>query len=297
MKVAVTGSHGLVGAALIQALRRDGIDVTALVRNDPGPGEALWDPGTGAVSNGALDGAEAVVHLAGAGIADRRWTTKRKNLLVSSRVQATEGLVGAMARANPRPSVLVSASAVGIYGDRADEILDETSSLGEGFLARLCMEWEEAALAAQAHGARVACVRSGIVLSSSGGVLAKQLPIFKAGLGGPIGRGSQWVSWISLDDEIGLIRMAIDSPSFAGPVNATAPFPVTNTEFTQHLAAAVHRPARLGVPPFALAAVFGKEAVTEFLTASQRALPSRALGNGYAFRYEHLEGALAALLP
>lgn len=296
MRVVVTGSHGLVGTTLVRSLRDDDVDVIALVRRDPGANEARWEPETGAIQGGVLDGAGVVVHLAGAGIADRRWTAKRKQVLVSSRVRATIGLVEAMRLSDPPPPVFISASAVGVYGDRADEILDEASSPGKGFLATLCQEWEHAALAARGFGTRVACLRSGIVLSASGGILAKQLPVFRAGLGGRIASGSQWMSWISLEDEVGLIRAAMDQASFAGPINATAPNPVTNSEFTRQVGLALHRPAGLVIPPVALAAVFGKEAVTEFLTASQRAVPTSALKSGYAFSHAHLDEALEAIL-
>ncbi len=295
MRVVVTGSSGLIGTALLPALSESGHEPVALVRREPGPGEARWDPGRGQIDRGALEGAGAVVHLAGAGIGDGRWTHARKELILRSRVDATTVLCGALAGLGTPPAVLVSGSAIGYYGDRGDEELTETSGPGSGFQAEVCRAWEGATAAAEAAGVRVVHLRSAVVLAGHGGALGRQLPLFRAGLGGRLGSGRQWFSWISLRDEISVILHAIEDTSLAGPLNASAPAPVTNREFTRELGRALHRPAVLAVPPFALRVALGRQLADELLLGSLRVLPARLAGTGFRFRDQTLEDALSVL--
>lgn len=300
MRVLLTGSHGLIGDALAGRLAADGHDVVRLVRTAAhgGADAAAWDPRRGTVDTDgvvALGPYDAVVHLAGAGIGDRRWTDARRREILESRVGPTRLVAGLVASLDPVPAVLVSASAVGYYGDRGDEELTEESGPGKGFLADVCRAWE-GATAPAADVTRVAHVRTGIVLSARGGALAKQLGLFRLGLGGRLGHGGQYVSWITLDDEVAAIVRVIEDDRLAGPVNLTAPAPVTNAEFTRALARAVHRPAILAVPRPALAAALGSEMARELLLSSQRVLPARLAAAGHAFAHPDLEGALAAVL-
>ena len=309
MKVLMTGAHGFVGGALVTALRRDGAEPVALVRPQGAgrrsaaddPPQVIYDPAEG--PEGIVDEEalrrlgpyDALVNLAGANLGDARWTHRRKEVLVESRTRTTRLVVDVLRRLGLLPPVIVSASAVGYYGDRGDELLDEGSSSGDGFLAQLCRDWEEAALDAR-PAARVVLVRSGIVLAPSGGALAKQLPLFRLGLGGRLGRGTQYTSWITLRDEVDVLRRAILDPELTGPVNAVAPAPVTNAELTAALAKALGRPAVLAVPRPALDATFGREMTTEMLLASQRVVPRRLLDRGHAFADEDVESALERLL-
>jgi uncharacterized protein (TIGR01777 family) len=296
MRVVISGSSGLIGRSLAVALgaRRD--EVTALVRRQPNPGEARWDPLSGSIDAGALEGADAVVHLAGAGIGDKRWSTARRAEIMSSRVQATSLLAGTLAGLDRPPSVLVSASAVGYYGDRGDEELTEDSTSGTGFLAEICRAWEGATAPAARAGLRVVLLRSGVVLSARGGALARQLPLFRFGVGGRLGSGRQWLSWIALSDEVGAILHALDQPALVGPVNATAPTPVTNRDFTRALGRALHRPAVLAVPGFALQVALGSDFATEMVLAGQRVLPAKLRDSGYAFDHATIDSALSAVL-
>ena len=296
MRVLVSGSHGLIGSALVGALTAGGHSVTRLVRGAPAEGEAGWDPRAGNVDAAALEGHDAVVHLAGAGIGAHRWTDAYKAEIRDSRVRATQVLVEALAGLDDRPRVLASASAVGIYGDRGDEELTESSPPGTGFLAEVVREWEDAARRATEAGIRVAHLRSGVVLSPRGGALREQLPLFRLGLGGRLGSGRQYLSWISLPDEVAAILYVLGSDDLEGPVNLTAPAPVTNAEFTRTLGAALRRPAFLVVPPAALWVRFGREMTTEMLVAGQRVLPSRLQAGGFAFRHPELAAALPQLL-
>ena len=297
MRVVVAGSSGLIGSALCRALHSRGDVVVRLVRRaSSGPSEAAWDPGAGRIEPAALEGADAVVNLAGAGIGDRRWTTARRRLLVSSRTDSTALLARTAAHLDRRPRVLVNASAVGIYGNRGDEALDEHSAPGDDFLSGLCRRWEALTSAAAEADIRTVCVRSGVVLSGSGGALGRQLPLFRLGLGGRLGSGRQWVSWISLEDELGVLLRAIDDEALAGPVNAVAPQPVTNRQFTATLGRALHRPAVLAVPPPALRLVLGRGLVDEVLLASQRVRPAALEALGHDFAHEELESALSAVL-
>lgn len=280
MKVAVAGSHGLIGSALVTALESGGHVVARLARD----------------GSGALSDVDAVVNVAGAGIGDRRWTAARQQEIRDSRVRLTAALADRIAALSPRPAVLVNASAVGYYGDRGDEELDESSGPGTGLLAGLCQDWEGATARASDAGIRVVCIRSGIVLSAKGGALKRQLPLFKLGLGGRLGSGRQYQSWIAIHDHVGAILHALTTEHLSGPVNLTAPNPVTNAEFTKTLASVLRRPALLPVPRFGLALVFGRELVDEALLASQRVLPEKLQQSGFLFQSPLLEGALRAVV-
>jgi uncharacterized protein len=297
MQVAITGSSGLIGSALAAALSADGQEVTRLVRRAPRqPGEIRWDPhiAGGGIEPGAFDGVDAVVNLSGAPIAGGWWTQTRKQVLRASRIQSTTALVSALARAQHRPSVLLSGSAVGWYGDTGDREVDESAPAGEGFLADLARDWEAAAQPAREAGLRVATLRSGVVLSRRGGMLGPLLPLFRLGLGARIGDGTQYISWISVTDHVAAVRYLLDHPEIDGPVNLTAPAPVTNAEFTAELARAVHRPALLRVPAPVIRAGLGE--MSGELLGSQRVLPGRLLAAGFSFRNPDLASALTAEL-
>lgn len=295
MNVLVSGSSGLIGTALIKKLSAQGHDVTRLVRRTPRPGEVRWNPDDGSIEASALGHVDAVVHLAGAGIGDHRWTPEYKQQLIDSRMRSTELLAKTLAALDHKPAVLLSASATGIYGDRGDEVLTEASAVGTGFLADLCAGWEAATEPAAAAGIRVAHLRSGIVLSEHGGALKKQLPLFKLGLGGRIGSGRPWQSWVSLDDEVGAIVHLLTSDR-SGAVNITAPNPVTQGEFVKALGRAIHRPTVLPIPSFAPKLLLGGELVDNLLLSGQRVLPEVLLADGYAFQHPTLAAALEALL-
>ena len=290
--VVIAGGRGLVGSALVARLRADGRAAIVLTRDAPGSGERQWDPR--APDPALFDGAAAVVNLAGANIGTR-WTSAARRAIRASRVDATRRLVEAIARAARPPRVLIAASAVGFYGERGDEPLTESSAPGHGFLADLTTEWERAAAAAESHGARVARLRFGLVLAPHGGALDRMMPLFRLGLGGPIGSGKQWWSWIAIDDLVEILRAAIGDGGFAGPLNAVAPEPVRMREFARTLGRVLSRPALLPVPGFALRLVFGAMA-GETLLASQRVTPCRLIERGWAFRHPALEGALRHLL-
>ena len=297
MKVIVTGASGLIGTALVQALQARGDEVTRLVRRAPATGEARWDPDAGQIDADALNGQDAVVHLAGVGIGDHRWTAEHKRAVLDSRVKGTTLLSETLADLSDKPAVLASASAMGYYGLRGDEVLTEDSEAGTGFLAEVCTQWEAATAPAEDAGIRVVHLRTGLVLSPDGGALKQALLPFKLGLGGRIGNGRQWWSWIAIDDEVGAILQLIGSDDATrGPVNLTAPNPVTNEEFTRTLNGVLHRPTLLPTPTFALKAMFGSEAVNEMFLGGQRVVPARLQADGYAFRHTQLEGALRHLL-
>jgi uncharacterized protein (TIGR01777 family) len=296
MRVAVTGSTGLIGTALTAALADAGHDVVRVVRGDArGPGTVRWDPKAGTIDAAGLAGIDAAVHLAGAGIADHRWTDAYKRELVDSRVLGTGLLTRTLAALDPRPAVLVSASGIDYYGDRGDDIVEETAPKGTGFLADLCARWEAAADPAREAGIRVAHTRSGIVLSPRGGALKKQLPLFKLGLGGRFGSGRQWQSWIAIDDEVGAMVHLL-SADVAGPVNLTAPNPVTNADFTKALGAALHRPTVVPIPSLGPKLFVGSELADVLLFESKRVVPRVLEASGYHFRHPTLDVALRALL-
>jgi uncharacterized protein (TIGR01777 family) len=297
VRVVVTGSTGLIGSALTADLRADGHEVVRLVRRTPtGPDERFWDPARAGLDPAALAGADAVVHLAGAGIGDRRWTEARRRQLVSSRVDSTVLLARALADMAVKPGAFVCGSAIGIYGNRGDEVLTEQSTLGADFLAELCWRWEGATAPAADAGIRTVSVRSGIVLSARGGALGRQLPLFRLGLGGRLGSGEQWTSWVSITDEVRAIRFAVEEQSVAGPMNVVAPEPVTNRDLSAALGRAVHRPAVLAVPPFALRLALGRDLVDVALLASQRVRPAVLEGAGFSFRHPEIASALSAVL-
>ncbi len=261
-----------------------------------GPDEVRWDPEGGAIDAARLEGLDGVVHLAGEGIADKRWNDDHKRRIRDSRVKGTSLLGGALAGLDRRPTVLVSGSAIGYYGDREDEILTEDSSPQSGdFLADVCVDWEAATAPAEAAGIRVAHIRTGIVLDREGGALAKMLPLFKFGIGGRLGSGKQWMSWISLADEVGAIRFLLDN-NLAGPFNLTAPEPVTNQTFTTTLGRVLHRPTVLPVPSFGPKLLLGSELADNLLYSGQRVLPSALEAAGFKFEYPELRGALEDLL-
>ena len=309
MKILVTGSAGLVGTALSRALAAAGHTVCRLVRPQSAAGEGAkqgfavaWNPATGELG-GAGVGADAVVNLAGASIADGRWTAERKALLRSSRIDTTRALVNALAKMNARPSVLVSASAIGIYGNRGDETLTEESKPGTDFLAGLAREWEAEALKAEALGIRVVLARFGIILARDGGALPKMMLPFKFGAGGRLGSGKQWMSWVTLEDVLGILRFAIENASVRvsgnvapvrGAINIVSPQPLPNAEFTKVLAKAVRRPALFPAPAFALRLALG-EMADALLLSSQRVRPERLELMGFAFRYAALSLALNAI--
>ncbi|MEU4835710.1 TIGR01777 family oxidoreductase [Streptosporangium sp. NPDC023615] len=300
MTIIMTGSSGLLGTALVKALRDDGARVVRLVRRVPrGDEEAFWNPPKGVLDPAVLEGADAVIHLAGAGIGDSRWSDEYKREVVRSRVEGTRTLATALAGLTgpARPATLLSSSAIGFYGDTGDRAVDETAPAGEGFLAReVVVPWEAETAPAEEAGVRVAHLRTGLVLTPEGGMLARILPVFRAALGAPLGSGRQYWSWISLDDWVLAVRYLLAHPEISGPVNLTAPEPVTNAEFTKVLGAALHRPTMpLAVPGFALRALLGEFAEEGVLTG-QRVLPRRLLDAGYTFRHKRLDEALAAVL-
>ena len=302
MRIVISGATGLIGRALTEALLGRGDDVVTLAR--PGsrtlPGTTVsWDPSTqtinmaGLADVGAID---AVIHLAGAGIADKRWTAGRKAEIRESRIAGTSTLATAAANLESTPSVFISGSAIGWYGSRGDETLDEGSSRGDGFLADVCVDWEDASAPAKAAGIRTVLARTGIVLSPKGGALAKQLPLFRLGIGGRLGPGTQWTSWISLADEVRALLFLLDDAHVSGPVNLTSPEPVRNEELTRALGRALHRPAVLPVPGAALKVVLGSELVNEALLASQRVLPGALQSRGFEFDHPSIDAALSSML-
>jgi uncharacterized protein (TIGR01777 family) len=281
MKVAISGSHGLIGSALKASLDAGGHEVRRLPR--------------GAFDPGLLEGLDAVVNLGGAGIAEKRWTKARRRLIRESRVEGTARLVGALARVSRRPSVLVSASAIGYYGARGPERIDEGAASGSGFLAEVCRAWETAAEGAARAGIRTVLARTGIVLTPRGGALAKMLPPFRAGLGGPVGSGAQGFSWVALDDVVRALHHAIDTSTLSGPVNVVAPEPVPQREFARALGRALSRPAVLPLPAFAVRALFGRLG-EEALLGGSFVVPRRLTESGFHFFHPSLGGALAHLL-
>jgi len=297
VRIAVTGSTGLIGTALVAALRDGGHRVIRLVRQTPAsPDEIAWDPlaPTGGLAPGALDGLDAAVHLAGANVAGRRWTAAYKQEIRASRVRGTRALAGALAAAAAPPSVLLSGSAIGWYGDTGGREVDESSPAGSGFLPDVVREWEAAARPAEEAGIRVVTMRSGVVISRRGGVLARMLPPFRLGLGARLGSGAQVMSWITLADYAAIVSFLLAHPEITGPVNLTTPHPVTNAEFTSALATAVHRPGLLFLPEPALKLALG--GVSSDILASARVMPRRLEAAGYRFRYPDLPAALAAEL-
>jgi len=292
----VTGATGFVGRSLLPALRGAGVEVSAWVRG-PAPAGAIAVPveGGAEATVRAIDEADAIVNLAGEPIAGHRWTAARRRRLVASRVETTRAIRHALGVATARPRVLVSASAVGIYGDRGDEVLTESSPPGAGFLAELCQAWEGEALAAASAMTRVVVLRIGVVLGPGGGALEKMVPVFRARLGGRLGSGRQWMSWVHVADVVGAIRMALERDDLSGPINVVSPAPVRNAEFSHALGHVLHRPSFLRAPAFALRLALG-EMADALLLSSQRVIPARLQAAGYQFRFPSLDAALADLL-
>ncbi len=297
MDIAVTGSHGLIGTALSKALRSDGHRVVPIVRSEGERDTIAWDPAVGTIDQGDLEGIDAVVHLAGEGIASGPWTDARRARIHDSRSDGTVLISNALATLQQKPSVFVSGSAIGIYGDRGDEVLTESSTPGDDFLAKVCRDWEAPTEAASAAGIRTVLIRTGIVLDETGGALKAQLPAFKVGLGAKAGRGTQWLSWISLQDEVAAIRHAIDTASVQGPVNLTAPNPVTNAEFTRAVGRALHRPTLLTIPSVAQRLPFGiGDLVGSLLFSSARVRPTVLDDTGFSFAHTDIDAALSDIL-
>ena len=299
MKILITGSTGLVGTALTQDLQRPGHTVCRLVRPGTSPStsqgfDVNWNPATGELG-GAAVGADAVVNLAGAPIAEKRWTPQRKQLLRSSRVDTTRTLVQALAKMSARPRVFISSSATGIYGNRGDETLTEASEPGTGFLSGIAKEWESEALKAEALGIRVVRARFGVILSKQGGALPQMMRPFQFFVGGKIGPGTQWLSWTTLDDVVAVLRLALENANVTGPLNVVSPQPVTNSQFTKILAAALHRPALFSAPAFALRLALG-EMADALLLSSQRVQPAQLQKLNYPFLHPDLKSALKASL-
>jgi len=303
VRVLISGSTGLIGTALVESLRADGHSIGRLARPATRAGPAgsaagtwiRWDPAAGELDSAAAEGADAVVNLAGASIGGGRWSPTRKRLLRNSRVEATRSLIESLSHLARPPRVFVSASAVGYFGDRGDEELTEQSSPGDDFLAQLCVDWEAAAMRAAEFGARVSIVRFGIVLAAKGGALAQMLLPFRLGLGGRLGSGKQWMSWIALQDATNILRRVLDDEHLSGVVHAVAPGPVRNVEFTAALARVLHRPAILPAPGFALRLVLG-EMAEALLLSSQHVIPARLKEAGHPFELPGLIAALGAVL-
>ncbi len=296
MKILVSGSSGLIGTALTAALRADGHTVHTLVRertNDPQ--SVYWRPSTGEIDRAALEGFDAVVHLAGENIAGGRWNDERKARILNSRVDGTSLLAGSLASCTHKPEALVCASAIGFYGDRGDTELTEKMARGKGFLADVSEAWENAADPARSAGIRTVHLRMGVVLAAEGGALEKMLTPFKTGMAGKLGDGSQFMSWVSRDDVVRGIQFALSERSLDGPVNMVSPTPVTNEEFTNVLGAVLNRPTVMAIPAFALKMLAG-EMAEELLLASIRVIPKKLLDNGFTFRHTDLETALRQAL-
>ncbi|MGH9097557.1 MAG: TIGR01777 family oxidoreductase [Acidimicrobiales bacterium] len=296
MRVAISGSSGLIGTALARSLRADGHQVVRMLRGGTGTDESTlhWDPARGELNPTGLEGVDAVVNLAGAGILDKRWTDARKQELLDSRVMSTSLLANTLASMGSPPPVLLSGSAIGVYGDRGNQACTETSPPGDDFLAGLCTAWEAATQPANTAGIRVVHLRTGLVQSVDGGMLKKTLPLFKLGLGGRLGHGRQWWSWISIGDEVGAIRFLLDG-EVGGPVNLTAPEPVTNLEYTRTLGAMLGRPTLVPTPMLGPRLLLGTEA-TQTIVESQRVIPRVLEDAGYQFAHPTLESAFRDLL-
>ena len=295
MKIVISGASGLIGTQLVAKLSSSGHEVVRLVRRSPKPGEIQWNPKSGTLDAAALEGVDAVIHLSGAGIGDKRWTDGYRKEILDSRTATTALLATTMASLSRKPSVFLSGSAIGIYGARNDEQLTEVSTHGTGFLAEVCEQWEAAAKPAVDAGIRTVYLRTGIVLSPKGGALKKLLPLFKLGVGGKFGNGKQWQSWISIDDEIGAIEHLLTA-NVSGAVNLTAPNPVPNAEFTKVLASVLKRPAIVPVPTFAPKILLGGELADALLFTGQRVIPAALNASGYMFKHATIESAFRSLL-
>jgi len=295
-KVTLSGASGMLGSVIGAALAARGVALLRLVRREERePGELCWNPATKEIQVEELEGIRAAVHLSGANVASRRWTAKYKREMEESRVGSTRLLAEALAKLKAPPQVLVTASAIGFYGDCGDQIVDEDSAAGRGYFPKLCTAWEEAAKPAEEAGIRVVHLRFGMVVGREGGAMSRLAPLFKLGLGGRLGDGTQWMSWVSETDAVSVALWALENPNVNGPLNVVAPNPVTNAEFTRELARAVHRSALLPAPAFALRLAFG-EMADEALLASTRAVPKRLIQAGFTFAHPTLAEALASAL-
>ena len=296
MKILIGGSHGLVGTALIRSLEQQGHEIFRLVRHYPSSEtEIEWSPDRYSIQLARLEGFDAVLNLAGESIAEGRWTDEKKRRIRESRVKGTKLLADALANLTKPPPTLICASAIGYYGNRGDELLTEMSSPGDDFLSKVCVEWEEATALATEKGIRVVNARFGVILDKKGGALAKMLPPFRMGIGGRIGSGKQWMSWIALDDVVSALEFALQNRALTGPTNFVAPNPVTNAEFTKALGRALSRPTIFPIPAFGVRLVFG-EMADALLLASQRVQPERLTSAGYTFQFSELEKALPHVL-
>jgi len=297
VKIAITGASGLIGRALTTSLIAEGHQVIPVIRrpNPATPNAIEWNPAAGTIQASKFEGVDGVVHLAGAGIGDKRWSESYKREILESRTKGTELLARTLASLAAPPSVLVSGSAIGFYGDTGDAAVDESAPAGDDFLAKVCVDWEAAAAPAAAAGIRVPFLRTGIVLTADGGALAKMLPLFRFGLGGRMGSGKQWWSWISMADEVGAIRWLLDH-DISGPVNATAPTPVTNSQFTKALGEAMHRPTLAPVPSFGPKLLLGAELADALLFTSTRVVPGVLEASGYPFAHPTIDTALRDVL-
>ncbi|CAB4640071.1 MAG: TIGR01777 family protein [Actinobacteria bacterium] len=295
MKIVISGASGLIGTQLVTTLKSSGHEVVQLVRRSAAAGQIMWDPKSGKLDPASLEGCDAVIHLSGAGIGDKRWSDAYRKEILDSRTATTSLLANTIASLQRKPSVFLSGSAIGIYGARGDEQLTETSEHGTGFLADVCEQWEAAAKPAIDAGVRTVFLRTGIVLSPKGGALKKLLPLFRLGVGGKFGNGKQWQSWISMDDEVASIIHLLTA-NVSGAVNLTAPQPVTNAEFTKVLARVVKRPAIVPVPTFAPKILLGGELADALLFTGQRVMPQALTASGYVFKHSTLESALRSLL-
>ena len=295
MKIVISGASGLIGTQLVTTLKSSGHEVVQLVRRSAAAGQIMWDPKSGKLDPASLEGCDAIIHLSGAGIGDKRWSDAYRKEILDSRTATTSLLANTIASLQRKPSVFLSGSAIGIYGARGDEQLTKTSEHGTGFLADVCEQWEAAAKPAIDAGVRTVFLRTGIVLSPKGGALKKLLPLFRLGVGGKFGNGKQWQSWISMDDEVASIIHLLTA-NVSGAVNLTAPQPVTNAEFTKVLARVVKRPAIVPVPTFAPKILLGGELADALLFTGQRVMPQALTASGYVFKHSTLESALRSLL-
>ena len=295
MKIVISGASGLIGTQLVTSLKSSGHEVVQLVRRSAAAGQIMWDPKSGKLDPASLEGCDAIIHLSGAGLGDKRWSDAYRKEILDSRTATTSLLANTIASLQRKPSVFLSGSAIGIYGARGDEQLTETSAHGTGFLADVCEQWEAAAKPAIDAGVRTVFLRTGIVLSPKGGALKKLLPLFRLGVGGKFGNGKQWQSWISMDDEVASIIHLLTT-NVSGAVNLTAPQPVTNAEFTKVLARVVKRPAIVPVPTFAPKILLGGELADALLFTGQRVMPQALTASGYVFKHSTLESALRSLL-
>ena len=296
MNILVSGSHGLVGKALISALEKDGHEVSRLVRYAPHSRDEIeWNPDRYSIAIARLEGFDAVVNLAGESIAEGRWTTEKKSKIRESRVTGTKLLGDALANLEHSPNTFICASAIGYYGNRGDELLTETSAPGDDFLSRVCVDWEQSTSLAVEKGIRVVNARFGVILDTEGGALKKMLPPFRMGVGGKLGNGKQWMSWIALEDVVQGLLFALKTDALRGPVNYVAPNPVTNTEFTKALGKTLNRPTLFPIPAFGVKLMFG-EMGEALLLGGQRVKPARLEGAGYQFRFTELQAALQSIL-